>query len=62
MLLIKNGLIHNAVRRTHFMADILVDNKRIIEIEPDIVRDGAEVYDAAGAEIYPCLLYTSRCV
>ena len=53
MLLIKNGLIHNAVRRTPFMADILVDNKRIIKIEPDIVRDGAEVYDAAGAEIYP---------
>ena len=28
MLLIKNGLIHNAVDRNPFIADILVDNKK----------------------------------
>ena len=53
MLLIKNGLIHNAVDRNPFIADILVDNKKIVKIEPDMFRDGAEVYDAAGSEIYP---------
>ena len=36
MLLIKNGLIHNAVDRNPFIADILVDNKKIVKIEPDI--------------------------
>lgn len=53
MLLIKNGLIHNAVDRNPFIADILVDNKKIVKIEPDMFWDGAEVYDAAGSEIYP---------
>ena len=38
MLLIKNGLIHNAVDRNPFIADILVDNKKIVKIEPDMCR------------------------
>ena len=53
MLLIKNGLIHNAVNREPFIADILVDNGKIIQIEKDIDVDVTDIYDASGMNIYP---------
>ena len=53
MLLIKNGLIHNAIDRDPFIADILVDEGKIVKIEKDIACDAAEVYDATGLEVYP---------
>lgn len=53
MLLIKNGRIHNAIDPTPFIADILVDNKKIVKIGPNICQEDADVYDASGAEIYP---------
>lgn len=53
MLLIKNGLIHNAIDRDPFIADILVDEGKIVKIEKDITCEGAEVYDATGLEVYP---------
>lgn len=53
MLLIKNGLIHNAIDRNPFIADILVDGGKIIKIEPNIHCETAAVYDATGSEIYP---------
>ncbi len=53
MLLIKNGLIHNAIQREPFVADILVDNGKIVKIEKDIAAEGAQVYDAAGLNVYP---------
>jgi len=53
MLLIKNGLIHNAIDRDPFIADILVDEGKIVKIEKDIACEGAEVYDATGLEVYP---------
>ena len=53
MLIIKNGLIHNAVDREPFAADILVEDGKIVKIEKDIACEGAEVFDASGLEVYP---------
>ena len=53
MRLIKNGLIHDAVNRDPYIADIMVDGGKIVKIEKDIAADGAQVYDAAGLEVYP---------
>ena len=53
MLLIKNGLIHNAIDREPFIADILVAGGKIVKIEKEIVSEGAEVFDATGLEVYP---------
>ena len=53
MLLIKNGLVHDAVNRDPYIADILVEEGKIVKIEKDIEACGAEVYDASGLEVYP---------
>ena len=53
MLLIKNGLIHDAIQREPYIADILVDGGKIVKIEKDITCEAAEVYDASGLEVYP---------
>lgn len=54
MLCIKNGNIHNAVQEEAFVADILVENGKIVKIEKNIeVTEDTEVVDAAGKEIYP---------
>ena len=53
MLLIKNGLIHDAVNREPYIADILVDEGKIVKIEKDIEACCAQVYDATGLEVYP---------
>ena len=53
MLLIRNGLIHNAIDREPFIADLLVEDGRIVRIEPGIVCEGAEVFDATGLSVYP---------
>ncbi|MBQ8150491.1 MAG: amidohydrolase [Clostridia bacterium] len=53
MLLIKNGLIHDAVHREPYTADILCDGGKIARIAEQIDAAGADVFDAAGLEIYP---------
>ena len=53
MLLIKNGLIHDAIQREPYIADILVDEGKIVKIEKDIACESAEIYDASGLEVYP---------
>ncbi len=53
MLLIKGGLIHNAVSPEPFVGDILVAEGKIAKIAPHIEASDAEVYDASGREIYP---------
>ena len=53
MLIIKGGLIHNAVNPEPFIADILVDGGKIIKIEKEIPADNAEIFDASGLEVYP---------
>ncbi|MBR6571373.1 MAG: amidohydrolase, partial [Clostridia bacterium] len=52
MLLIKNGLVHDAVNREPYIADILVEEGKIVKIEKDIEAD-AQVFDASGLEVYP---------
>ena len=53
MLLIKNGRIHDAETETPYAADILVKHGKIEKIAPDIDCAEAEVFDAAGLDIYP---------
>ena len=53
MLLIKHGQIHDAKNPATFIADILVDQGKIIKIAPDIDCDAADIYDASGKDVYP---------
>ncbi len=54
MLLIKNGLIHDAVEREPYRADILVDGGKIRSIGEGLTAPGgAEVLDAAGLDVWP---------
>ena len=54
MLCIKNGLIHDAIHRQPYTADILIGNGVITQIAPAIdVPEDAEVFEASGLEVYP---------
>ena len=54
MLCIKNGLIHDAINRDPYLADILIDNGVIVAIAPDLdLPDDTEVFDATGLFVYP---------
>lgn len=55
-LVIKQGIIHNAIEEESFVADILVEDGRIKKIAPVLegkVINEAEVIDATGIDIYP---------
>lgn len=51
MKLIKNGTIVNDNKK--WQADVLIDGSKIIKIEPDIVQDNAEIYDATDCYVFP---------
>lgn len=53
MICIKNGTLHTAVSRDAFVADILIDNGKIVKIEENITAKDAEIIDAAGLNVYP---------
>lgn len=57
MLIIKNGLIHDAVHETPYTADIAVENGKITAIGEDLptpaTAGGTTVVDAAGLNVYP---------
>ena len=54
MLLIKNGLVHDAVSEEAKLQDILTDGGKIIAMGVKLeVPEGAEVVDASGKEVYP---------
>lgn len=53
MLLIQNGLIHDALHREPYTADILIDGGKIVKIAPEIAAEGAEIFDAAGLNVFP---------
>ena len=53
MIYIKNGTLHTAVAKEAFVADILVDNGKIVKIGENLSAEGAEVIDAAGLNVYP---------
>ena len=52
MLLIKNGLIHDAVNREPYIADILVDEGKIVKMEKDIEAEGAQVQKKRQLDLY----------
>ena len=54
MLLLKNALLHDAVRKDAYMTDILVKDGKIAAIGENLSADGVEeVIDAAGKDVYP---------
>lgn len=53
MLLIRGGMVHDAVRREPYAADVLIQEGKIERIAPGISCEGAEVFDAAGLQVYP---------
>ena len=53
-LLIRGGLVHDAVHETPYIADILCTDGRIAAIAPDLpALEGCETVDAAGLNVYP---------
>ena len=55
-LLIKQGNIHNAVQKETFVADILIENGKIVKIAEMITGpaiNDADFLDASGYDIYP---------
>lgn len=53
MLCIKNGTIHTAVSREAVVADIMIEDGKIVKIGTGLNADGAEVIDATGLNVYP---------
>ena len=53
-LLIRGGLVHDAIHETPYIADILCENGKIAAIAANIeAPEGCEVIDAAGKNVYP---------
>ena len=53
-MLIKNGLIHDAIHADAYRADIAVRDGKIAAIAPDLTADvDEEIIDAAGQQVYP---------
>ena len=52
MTLLKNGMIHDAVNREAYRADILIEDGKIRQIGKDLACDG-EVIDVTGLQVYP---------
>lgn len=55
-LVIKQGIIHNAIQEEPFVADILVENGKIKKIAPILEESAvneADLIDATGIDIYP---------
>ncbi len=53
MLLIKGGLIHDAIKEEPYIADILVKDGKISKIGKSLSAKGAEVVDAKDLHVYP---------
>ena len=53
MLIIKNAIIHTAVNPEPIMGDILIEDGKIAKIGTNLPENGAEIYDAAGMDVYP---------
>ena len=53
MLLIRGGLVHNAISPEPFIADILINDGKILSIGTDFSHDTAQTVDAAGLHVYP---------
>ena len=53
-LLIRGGLVHDAVHETPYIADILCEDGKIAAVAPDLTApEGCEIVDASGKNVYP---------
>lgn len=52
-MIIKNGLIHDAINEEAYIADIKVVDGKIVEIAKNIDATGEEVIDATGLNVFP---------
>ncbi|MBQ0059002.1 MAG: amidohydrolase [Lachnospiraceae bacterium] len=52
-IIIKNGMIHDAIHEEAYLSDLLIEEGKIKEIGANIVCPDAEVLDASGAQVYP---------
>ena len=53
MLIIRGGLIHNAIQQEPFTADIMIEDGKIKAIGKNLSDQGAKVVDASGLNVYP---------
>ena len=53
MLCIKNGTIHTAVSREAIVADIMIEDGKIVKIGAGLNANGAEIIDATDLHVYP---------
>ena len=53
MICIKNGILHTAVTKDVFVADLLIDHGKIVKIGKNISAENAEEIDASGYHVYP---------
>ena len=54
-LLIKNGTVVNPAKKQNEVADVLVKDGKIAAIGQNLSAEGAEVYDATGLIVAPCV-------
>ena len=52
-LLIKNGMVHDAIHPEAYAADILVEDGKIVAIAAGLEAEGVETVDATGLQVYP---------
>ena len=52
-MLIKNGIIHDAIHETPYQADLLLRNGKIAAIGESLPDGGEAILDASGLHIYP---------
>ena len=52
-MLLKNGMIHDAVHEEAYLADILIKDGKIAAIDVDLPAAGEEVIDIQGLDVYP---------
>ena len=54
MVLVRGGLVHDAIHETPYTADILCENGKIAKIAEGIeAPEGCEIIEAAGRNVYP---------
>lgn len=55
-MIIKNGLIHDAVNKEAYVADVFVENGKIKEIGKILCAENEKIIDANGKSVYPGLV------
>lgn len=55
-MIIKNGFINDAVNEKPYIADILIQDGKIVKIEENISCENEETIDASGKYVYPGLV------